>query len=316
MAVWRRGGAPRWGAGGCTGRGGAEAVETILRHVPVLKVLTLETTSHLSSLHAMRESAGAAGAHPVPRVLMHCRGRTGPAPARGQKRAAPCVPPGCERAAVRRPRRRSRSDGGKGAPRCPAAVCPPPTHTEPPALFVRPPASVHTPAPPDPSSCSRARTRPACARARRPPAHAPRLRGLPPARVPPARLHTAARSCTQQADEAPAVAADRSLSVRCRLRGPRPAEPGLFRAKRARGAAGPHAAAPSRPLQPGGQRSHRTTEDRGSRQSASMSARPARPYRRRRARAAAQRRCDLKRRSLTAALRSDAPRAEKVDPLE
>ena len=150
---------------------------------------------------------------------------------------------------------------------------------------------------PDPAGRSQtARPRP------RPPAHAPRLRRLPPARVPPARLHTASRSCTQQAGEAPAVAADRSRSGRCRLRSQRPAEPDLFRAKRARGAAGPHAAALSRPLQPGGQRSHGTTEDRGSRQSASMSARPARPYRRRRAHAAAQRRSGLKRRSLTAAL--------------
>ena len=144
-----------------------------------------------------------------------------------------------------------------------------------------------------------ARVRP---RLPRPPAHAPRLRRLPPARVPPARLHTASRSCTQQAGEAPAVAADRSRSGRCRLRSQRPAEPDLFRAKRARGASGPHAAALSRPLQPGGQRSHGTTEDRGSRQSASMSARPARPYRRRRAHAAAQRRSGLKRRSLTCAL--------------
>ena len=99
---------------------------------------------------------------------------------------------------------------------------------------------------------------------------------------------TASRSCTQRAAEAPAVAADRSRSGRCRIRCSRPAEPGLFRAKRARGAAGPHAAAPSRPLQPGGHRSHGTTEDRGSRQSASMGARHTRPYRRRRAHAAAQ----------------------------
>ena len=149
---------------------------------------------------------------------------------------------------------------------------------------------------------------------------APGLAGGPPASAPAARplaphgsagcrqrgcrllASTASRSCTQRADEAPEVAADRSLSGRCRRQCSRPAEPGLFRAKRARGAAGPHAAAPSRPLQPGGHRSHGTTEDRGSRQSASMSARPARPYRRRRAHAAAQRRSGLKRRSLTAAL--------------
>ena len=148
---------------------------------------------------------------------------------------------------------------------------------------------------------------------------APGLAGGPPASAPAARplaphgsagcrqrgcrlASTASRSCTQRAAEAPAVAADRSLSGLSRLRCSRPAEPGLFRAKRARGAAGPHAAALSRPLQPGGQRSHGTTEDRGSRQSASMSARPARPYRRRRAHAAAQRRSGLKRRSLTAAL--------------
>ena len=70
---------------------------------------------------------------------MNCRGRTGPAPARGQEPAAPCVPPGCECAAVRRPRRRSRSDGGKGAPRRPAAVCP--THTLSRLPCVRPTAS-------------------------------------------------------------------------------------------------------------------------------------------------------------------------------
>ena len=182
-------------------------------------------------------------------------------------------------------------------------LCAPPTHTSR-LPGVRPTASerAHTgparPRRPLPGSHA-ARLRP---HRPRPTAHAPRLRRLPPARVPPARLHTAARSCTQRADEAPAVAADRSLSGRSRLRCSRPAEPGLFRAKRARGAAGPHAAALSRPLQPGGQRSHGTTEDRGSRQSASMSARPARPYRRRRAHAAAQRRSGLKRRSLTAAL--------------
>ena len=127
-----------------------------------------------------------------------------------------------------------------------------------------------------------------------PPAPAPAARPLAPhgsagCRRRGCRLaSTASRSCTQRAAEAPAVAADRSRSGRCRLRSPRPAEPGLFRAKRARGAAGPHAAAPSRPLQPGGHRSHGTTEDRGSRQSASMGARHTRPYRRRRAHAAAQ----------------------------
>ena len=144
-----------------------------------------------------------------------------------------------------------------------------------------------TPAPPDPAGRSRARTRPACDRACR--ARPPTPHGSAGCRRRGCRLaSTASRSCTQRAGEAPAVAADRSLSGRCRLRCSRPAEPGLFRAKRARGAAAPHAAAPSRPLQPGGQRSHRTTEDRGSRQSASMSARHARPYRRRRAHAAAQ----------------------------
>ena len=70
---------------------------------------------------------------------MNCRGRTGPAPARGEEPAAPCVPPGCECAAVRRPRRHSRSDGGKGAPRRPAAVCP--THTLSRLPCVRPTAS-------------------------------------------------------------------------------------------------------------------------------------------------------------------------------
>ena len=153
------------------------------------------------------------------------------------------------------------------------------------AASLRPAASerAHRPHPTPPA----ARRRPARARARR--ARPPTPHGSAGCRRRGCRLaSTASRSCTQRAGEAPAVAADRSLSGRCRLRCSRPAEPGLFRAKRARGAAAPHAAAPSRPLQPGGQRSHRTTEDRGSRQSASMSARHARPYRRRRAHAAAQ----------------------------
>ena len=149
---------------------------------------------------------------------------------------------------------------------------------------------------------------------------APGLAGGPPASAPAARplaphgsagcrqrgcrllASTASRSCTQRADEAPEVAADRSLSGRCRLRCSRPAEPRLLCAQRARGAAAPHATAPSHPLQPGGQRSHRTTEDRGSRQSASMSARHTRPYRRRRANAAAQRRSGLRQLSLTVGL--------------
>jgi hypothetical protein len=153
------------------------------------------------------------------------------------------------------------------------------------AASLRPAASerAHRPRPTPPA----ARRRPARARARR--ARPPTPHGSAGCRRRGCRLaSTASRSCTQRAGEAPAVAADRSLSGRCRLRCSQPAEPGLFRAKRARGAAAPHAAAPSRPLQPGGQRSHRTTEDRGSRQSASMSARHARPYRRRRAHAAAQ----------------------------
>ena len=140
------------------------------------------------------------------------------------------------------------------------------------------------PAPPDPAGRSQSG----------PPAPAPAARPLTPngstgCRWRGCRLlaSTASRSCTQRAGEAPAVAADRSLSGRFRLRCSRPAEPGLLRAQRARGAADPHAAAPSRPLQPGGQRSHRTTEGRGSRQSASMSARHTRPYRRRHAHAAA-----------------------------
>ena len=156
-------------------------------------------------------------------------------------------------------------------------------HQHEPPPFGRPPASERT-----------GPARPHRPLAGGPPAPAPAARPLTPngsagCRRRGCRLaSTASRSCTQRAGEAPAVAADRSLSGRCRLRCSRPAEPGLFRAKRARGAAAPHAAAPSRPLQPGGQRSHRTTEDRGSRQSASMSARHARLYRRRRAHAAAQ----------------------------
>ena len=141
-----------------------------------------------------------------------------------------------------------------------------------------------------------------------PPASAPAARPLAPhgsagCRQRGCRLaSTASRSCTQRADEAPEVAADRSLSGRCRLRCSRPAEPRLLCAQRARGAAAPHATAPSHPLQPGGQRSHGTTEDRGSRQSASMSARHSRPYRRRRANAAAQRRSGLRQLSLTVGL--------------
>ena len=300
--MWRRGGAPRWGAGGCAGRGGAEAVETVLRHVPVLKVLTRETTSHLSSLHSIRNRV-APQVH-TPSHACSCTAEAAPALHRLEVRSAPR--PAC-RPAVSAPPCAGRGAAlalteAKGRPAA-RLLCAPPTHTEPPARCSadRQRACTHRPARPRrplPGSHA-ARLRP---RRPRPTAHAPRLRRLPPARVPPARLHTAARSCTQRADEAPAVAADRSLSGLSRLRCSRPAEPGLFRAKRARGAAGPHAAALIRPLQPGGQRSHGTTEDRGSRQSASMSARPARPYRRRRAHAAAQRRSGLKRRSLTAAL--------------
>lgn len=160
---------------------------------------------------------------------------------------------------------------------------------EPPSL--RPTASERAHRTPNPPA---ARRRPGCALARR--ARPPTPHGSAGCRRRGCHLSsTASRSCTQRAAEAPAVAADRSLSGRCRLRSSRPAEPDLFRAKRARGAAGPHAAALSRPLQPSGQRSHGTTEERGSRQSASMSARPSRPYRRSRAHAAAQRRSGLKR---------------------
>ena len=188
-------------------------------------------------------------------------------------------------------------------------------HTEPPAL------------------CSADRQRACTHRPRPTPPAAPGLAGGPPAPAPAARpltphgsagcrrrgcrlASTASRSCTQRAAEAPAVAADRSRSGRCRLWCTRPAEPGLFRAKRARGAAGPHAAAPSRPLQPGGHRSHGTTEDRGSRQSASMSARPARPYRRRRANAAAQRRSGLRQLSLTVGLAERRAGAEYCGTVE
>ena len=170
------------------------------------------------------------------------------------------------------------------------------------AASLRPTASerAHRPRPTPPA----ARRRPARARACR--ARAPTPHGSAGCRWRGCRLlaSTASRSCTQRAGEAPAVAADRSLSGRCRLRCSRPAQLGLIRVQRARGAAGPHAAAPSRPLQPGGQRSHRTTEDRGSRQSASMRARPARPYRRRRAHAAAQRRSGLRREALGLVRRS------------
>ena len=135
---------------------------------------------------------------------------------------------------------------------------------------------------------------------------APRLAGGPPATTlaasPPTpedsagcrhgfRLaSTASRSCTQRADEAPAFAADRSLSGRSQLRCSRPADLGLPRSQPAHRAVGLCAAAPSRTLQPGGQRSHRTKADRGSQPSASVGTRPVRPDRRGRARAAAERR--------------------------
>ena len=146
------------------------------------------------------------------------------------------------------------------------------THTmqrEPPP-FTRPPASERT-----------GPARPRRPLAGGPPAPAPAARPLTPngsagCRRRGCRLaSTASRSCTQRAAEAPEFAADRSLSRRFRLRCSRAVEPGLLRAQRARGTAAPHAAAPSRPLQPGGQRSHRTTEDRGSQQSAERSTHPA-----------------------------------------
>ena len=146
------------------------------------------------------------------------------------------------------------------------------THTmqrEPPP-FTRPPASERT-----------GPARPRRPLAGGPPAPAPAARPLTPngsagCRRRGCRLaSTTSRSCTQRAAEAPEFAADRSLSRRFRLRCSRAVEPGLLRAQRARGTAAPHAAAPSRPLQPGGQRSHRTTEDRGSQQSAERSTHPA-----------------------------------------
>ena len=183
--------------------------------------------------------------------------------------ASPCAGRGAARALTE----------AKGRP-CPAAVCPT-TPTQ--AASPRPTASerAHRPRPTPPAAPGLAGGPPATAPAARPPTR----HGSAGCRRRGCRLlaSTASRCCTHRAGEAPAVAADRSLSGRCRLRCSLPAQPGLLRAQRARGAAGPHAAAPSRPLQPGGQRSHRTTEDRGSRQSAAMRARLARPYRRRRA---------------------------------
>ena len=95
---------------------------------------------------------------------------------------------------------------------------------------------------------------------------------------------------TQRADEAPAFSPGRSLSGPSHLQCSRPADLGLLRSQPAHGAAGLCAAAPSRTLQPGGQRSHRTKADRGSQPSASVGTRPVRPDRRGRARAAAERR--------------------------
>ena len=126
------------------------------------------------------------------------------------------------------------------------------------------------------------------ARARRKPAHARRF-GRLPTRVPP-RLHRLSQLHTQRADEAPAFSPDRSLSGPSQLQCSRPADLGLLRSQPAHGAAGLCAAAPSRTLQPGGQRSHRTKADRGSQPLASVGARPIRPDRRGRARAAAERR--------------------------
>ena len=108
-------------------------------------------------------------------------------------------------------------------------------------------------------------------------------------RVPP-RLHRLSQLHTQRADEAPAFSPDRSLSGRSQLQCSRPADLRLLRSQPAHGAAGLCAAAPSRTLQPGGQRSHRTKADRGSQPSASVGTRPVRPDRRGRARAAAERR--------------------------
>ena len=126
------------------------------------------------------------------------------------------------------------------------------------------------------------------AHARRKPAHARRF-GRLPTRVPP-RLHRLSQLHTQRADEAPAFSPDRSLSGRSQLQSSRPADLRLLRSQPAHGAAGLCAAAPSRTLQPGGQRSHRPKADRGSQPSASVGTRPVRPDRRGRARAAAERR--------------------------
>ena len=128
----------------------------------------------------------------------------------------------------------------------------------------------------------------ACDHARRKPAHARRF-GRLPTRVPP-RLHRLSQLHTQRADEAPVFSPDRSLSGRSQLQCSRPADLRLLRSQPAHGAAGLCAAAPSRTLQPGGQRSHRTKADRGSQPSASVGTRPVRPDRRGRARAAAERR--------------------------
>ena len=125
------------------------------------------------------------------------------------------------------------------------------------------------------------------AHARRKPVHARRFGRLP--RVPP-RLHRLSQLHTQRADEAPAFSPDRSLSGRSQLQCSRPADLRLLRSQPAHGAAGLCAAAPSRTLQPGGQRSHRTKADRGSQPSASVGTRPVRLDRRGRARAAAERR--------------------------
>ena len=171
-----------------------------------------------------------------------------------------------------------RAEGGEEAGGPPAISKPTPCDRPPPRT-----------APPDAAGRSQARGRHRL-RPRSPQARPHRkIRQRLPTRVPP-RLHRLSRSCTQRADEAPAFAADRSLSGRSQLRCSRPADLGLPRSQPAHRAVGLCAAAPSRTLQPGGQQSHRTKADRGSPSSASVGARPVRLDRRGSARAAAERR--------------------------
>ena len=170
-----------------------------------------------------------------------------------------------------------RAEGGKsrGAP-CPAC------HFK--AEPLRPTTAART-GPPDPGGRSQARRRPACGHARRKPARTGRFRRLP-ARVPPrlhrlSQLHAEGRCSTGVRGRSISLGAQSARVLTACRSGPASLEDRAWCSWSLRCCAG-------RTLQTGGQRSHRTTEDRGSQQSASMDARPTPLDRRRSARAAAE----------------------------